>query len=90
MVSKTSLLEAVKAFDWKALDAGLQERPDLLGHRDARFDLLERDLALVLEAHAEFLVLACRAVEVLHRSGRAFQSCTEEAICPGRMRAKYQ
>jgi hypothetical protein len=36
MVSKTSLLEAVKAFDWKALDAGLKERPDLLSHREER------------------------------------------------------
>jgi uncharacterized protein len=36
MVSKTSLLNAVKAFDWKAVDAGLAERPDLLAHRDDR------------------------------------------------------
>lgn len=36
MVSKTSLLEAVKAFDWKAVDAGLEARPDLLGHRHER------------------------------------------------------
>ena len=36
MASKTSLLAAVKAFDWKAVDAGLQERPDLLTHREAR------------------------------------------------------
>jgi hypothetical protein len=36
MVSKTSLLAAVKAFDWKGVDAGLQERPDLLAHREAR------------------------------------------------------
>ena len=34
MVSKTSLLEAVKGFDWKAVDAGLKERPELLGHRE--------------------------------------------------------
>ena len=36
MVSKTSLLEAVKAFDWRAVDAGLKERPDLLSHREER------------------------------------------------------
>jgi uncharacterized protein len=36
MVSKTSLLDDVKAYDWKAVDAGLGERPDLLGHRDDR------------------------------------------------------
>lgn len=36
VVSNTSLLEAVKRFDWKAVDAGLAERPDLLGHREAR------------------------------------------------------
>lgn len=36
MVSKTSLLEAVKGFDWKVIDAGLKERPDLLGHREER------------------------------------------------------
>ena len=36
MVSKTSLLEAVQAFDWKALNAGLKERPDLLSHREER------------------------------------------------------
>lgn len=36
MVSKTSLVEAVKRFDWKVVDAGLKERPDLLGHREER------------------------------------------------------
>jgi hypothetical protein len=36
MISKTSLLEAVKAFEWKAVDAALQERPDLLTHREPR------------------------------------------------------
>lgn len=36
MVSKTSLLEDVKRFDWKAVDAALESRPDLLGHREAR------------------------------------------------------
>ena len=36
MASKTSLLEAVRAFDWKAVDADLRERPDLLGHREER------------------------------------------------------
>jgi hypothetical protein len=29
MVSKTSLLPLVRSFDWKAVDAGLQERPSL-------------------------------------------------------------
>jgi len=36
MVSKTSLLPLVRSFDWKAVDAGLKERPSLLGHRDER------------------------------------------------------
>ena len=36
MASKTSLLGAVRAFDWKAVDQDLQERPDLLGHREER------------------------------------------------------
>ena len=35
-VSKTSLVEAIKGFDWKAVDAGLTQRPDLLGHREER------------------------------------------------------
>jgi hypothetical protein len=36
MASKTSLLEAVRAFDWKTVDTELRERPELLGHREAR------------------------------------------------------
>lgn len=36
MVSKTSLLTAVKGFDWKTVDAGLSARPELLGHREKR------------------------------------------------------
>src|SRR5258705_6816632 len=36
MTSKTSLLAAVKAFDSKAVDAGLTERPELLAHREPR------------------------------------------------------
>jgi uncharacterized protein len=35
-VSKTGLLQAVKAFDWKGVDAGLEARPDLLSHREER------------------------------------------------------
>lgn len=34
MVSKTSLLPLVRAHDWRAVEAGLSERPDLIGHRD--------------------------------------------------------
>src|SRR5690348_4776630 len=36
MVSKTSLRDSVRAYDWKAVDAGLAERPDLLAFRDER------------------------------------------------------
>ena len=36
MVSKTSLLPLVRSFDWKAVDASLQERPSLMAHRDER------------------------------------------------------
>jgi uncharacterized protein len=36
MVSKTSLLPLVKAFDWKAVDVGLREKPQLVAHRDER------------------------------------------------------
>ena len=36
MVSKTSLLPLVRAFDWKAVDAGLREKPELVNHRDER------------------------------------------------------
>jgi hypothetical protein len=36
MVSKTSMLPIVKAFDWKAVDAGLREKPQLVKHRDER------------------------------------------------------
>ncbi len=36
MVSKTRMLELVKSFDWKAVQAGLAESPDLLGFRDER------------------------------------------------------
>ena len=36
MVSKTSMLPLVRAFDWKAVDAGLKEKPQLLKHRDER------------------------------------------------------
>jgi hypothetical protein len=36
MVSKTRMLDLVKAFDWKAVQAGLAESPDLIGFRDER------------------------------------------------------
>jgi hypothetical protein len=36
MVSKTSMLPLVRAFDWKAVDAGLSEKPPLVAHRDER------------------------------------------------------
>jgi hypothetical protein len=36
MFSKTALLQAVKAFNWKDVDSGLEQRPDLLDHREAR------------------------------------------------------
>jgi uncharacterized protein len=36
MVSKTSMLPLVRAFDWKAVDAGLSEKPQLVDHRDER------------------------------------------------------
>ena len=36
MVSKTSMLPLVRAFDWKAVDAGLRESPQLVKHRDDR------------------------------------------------------
>ena len=36
MVSKTSMLPLVRAFDWKAVDAGLREKPQLVTHRDER------------------------------------------------------
>jgi uncharacterized protein len=36
MVSKTSLLPLVRAFDWKAVDAGLRDKPALIAHRDDR------------------------------------------------------
>jgi len=36
MISKTRLTELVKAFDWAGVDAGLAEKPALLGVRDER------------------------------------------------------
>lgn len=36
MVSKTSMLPLVRAFDWKAVDAGLKEKPKLVEYRDER------------------------------------------------------
>ena len=36
MVSKTSMLPLVRAFDWRAVDAGLREKPQLVNHRDER------------------------------------------------------
>ncbi len=36
MASKTSLLPLVRAFDWKAVDAALSEKPSLVQHRDER------------------------------------------------------
>ena len=36
MVSKTRMLELVKSFDWKAVQAALAESPHLLGFRDDR------------------------------------------------------
>lgn len=36
MVSKTSLRKDIRTFDWKAVDAALAERPDLLAHREER------------------------------------------------------
>jgi hypothetical protein len=34
MVSKTSMLPLVRAFDLKGVDAGLREKPQLVKHRD--------------------------------------------------------
>ncbi len=34
MVSKTSLLPLVRAHDWRGVQAGLAEKPALIGHRD--------------------------------------------------------
>ncbi|HEY6347438.1 MAG TPA: ankyrin repeat domain-containing protein [Bryobacteraceae bacterium] len=36
MVSKTSLLPLVRAFDWKAVASGFEERPSLVAHVDER------------------------------------------------------
>lgn len=36
VISKTSLLPLVRSFDWKAVDAGLTEKPALVEHRDPR------------------------------------------------------
>lgn len=36
MVSKTRMIDLVRAFDWPAVEAGLAESPDLLGFRDER------------------------------------------------------
>src|SRR5262249_36570030 len=36
MASKTSMPLLVRAFDWKAVDAGLSEKPQLVTHRDER------------------------------------------------------
>ena len=36
MASKTSLLPLVRAFDWKAVDTGLTEKPQLVQYRDER------------------------------------------------------
>lgn len=36
MVSKTSLLPLVRAHDWRAVEAGLTEKPALIHHRDAQ------------------------------------------------------
>lgn len=36
MVSKTRMIELVKAFDWKAVDAALHESPELMAWRDER------------------------------------------------------
>ena len=36
MVSKTRMIELVKAFDWKAVDAALYESPELMTWRDER------------------------------------------------------
>jgi len=36
MVSKTSLRDSVRSYGWKAVDAGLAARPDLLTYRDER------------------------------------------------------
>lgn len=36
MVSKTSILPLVRSFDWRAVDAALREKPQLVTHRDER------------------------------------------------------
>ncbi|MFN8062447.1 MAG: ankyrin repeat domain-containing protein [Vicinamibacterales bacterium] len=36
MASKTSMLPLVRAFDWRAVDAGLRAVPPLVGYRDER------------------------------------------------------
>jgi hypothetical protein len=36
MISKTSMLPLVRAFDWKAIRRGLMEKPQLVKHRDER------------------------------------------------------
>jgi hypothetical protein len=36
MISKTSMLPLVRSFDWKGVEAGLNEKPELIGFRDDR------------------------------------------------------
>jgi hypothetical protein len=43
MVSKTSMLPLVRAFDWKAVDTGLREKRHLVKHRDERGRDTEED-----------------------------------------------
>jgi hypothetical protein len=60
MLSKTAMLPLVKAFDWKAIEAGLNENPDLLKVKDKKgrnwlhlccgVDVSDRDAAAVLDS----------------------------------------
>ena len=83
MVSKTSMLPLVKAFDWRAVDAGLREKPPLVHHRDERGrNWLHVCCATSLEGRD--LKASVRTADVLMAHGIDFR---DHAFTEGRWRA---
>ncbi len=83
MVSKTSMLPLVRAFDWKAIDTGFREKPQLIAHRDdRRRNWLHICCATRLDGRAP--VLSLRTADVLMAHGIDLH---DHAFTEGRWRA---
>ena len=83
MVSKTSMLPLVRAFDWRAVDAGLREKPQLVNHRDER-GRNWLHICCATSVHGRAPTSSIRTADVLMAHGIDFR---DHAFTEGRWRA---